>query len=273
VRQALNLAVDRSVIVDDILGLGQLPAYGIVPPGMPGYKSPSSGISYDPAKARELLAAAGYPEGKGFPTMGILYNTMEKHKQIAEVVADQLRRNLGIPVTAYNQEWQSYLATTRALDFDIARAGWVGDYPDPNTFLDNFVTNGGNNLTGFSSSSYDTLIRAAGNIGEAIANPERVLGAVQERAAYEGLLSRLQQSTDIEERKALARSFRLQVLAEAEAVLVQDEFPIMPVYFYVNAGLLSPKVSGFYSRLEMPDGSRAANLQDVHPLEALSVTP
>jgi oligopeptide transport system substrate-binding protein len=272
VRQAINLAIDRQSIVDNVLGLGQIPAYGMVPPGMPGYESAASSISYNPARARELLAAAGYPEGKGFPQLGILYNTMATHKQIAEVVADQLRRNLGIPITAYNQEWQSYIATTTSLDFDIARAGWVGDYRDPNTFLDNFVTNGGNNNTGFSSPAYDTLIRAAGNVGEVAANPARVLAVVKDRAKVEGLLQE-RASAAPEARGAIQRALRLHLLAEAEAILVQDEFPLVPVHFYVHSGLLSPKVQGFYSTLEFPDGSRGANLQDVHPLDAISVTP
>jgi len=142
VRQALNLAIDREQITRDVLGVGQLPAYYLVPPGMPGYTPPESGISYDVEHARKLLAEAGFPNGQGFPKFGILYNTLEAHKKIAEVLADQLRKNLNINVSAYNQEWQSYLQSCRSLDYDVARSAWVGDYEDPNTFLDSSPTVG-----------------------------------------------------------------------------------------------------------------------------------
>ena len=93
-----------------------------MPPGIRGYTPPDTGISYDVAQARKLLAEAGFPEGRGFPKFGILYNTLEAHKKIAEVLADQLRRNLNIDASAYNQEWQSYLQSVRSLDYDIWRA-------------------------------------------------------------------------------------------------------------------------------------------------------
>ncbi len=125
VRQALNLAVDREQITRDVLGVGQLPADHLVPPGIRGYTPPETGIRYDVARARQLLAEAGFPDGKGFPKFGILYNTLEAHKKIAEVIADQLRKNLNIEVTAYNQEWQSFLQSTRSLDYDLlSRSAW-----------------------------------------------------------------------------------------------------------------------------------------------------
>src|SRR5690606_23043322 len=96
VRQALNLAIDRRVIVDEITGLGQEPATRFVPPGVPGYEPPASHIRLDVERARRLLAEAGFPGGRGFPTIGILYNTLDMHKKVAEVLADQLRLNLGI---------------------------------------------------------------------------------------------------------------------------------------------------------------------------------
>lgn len=233
VRRAIGLAIDRREITDEVLRLGQIPALTIVPPGMPGYAAPESGFGFDPEKARALLAQAGYPGGQGMPELGILYNTHETHKKVAEVIADQLRRHLGIEVKAYNQEWQSYLASIRTGNYEIARAGWIGDYLDPNTFLDLWVTGSGNNQTGWGDPVYDELIAAAG--GEA--NATR----------------------------------RMEMLRRAEAILVGRGFPVIPIYFYVVSGLVKPHVGGFYSELELPDGSHAANLQDLHPLRDLSL--
>ena len=187
VRKALNLAIDREQITRDVMRLGQLPARYLVPPGIRGYKPPESGISYDVEQARKLLAEAGFPEGRGFPKFGILYNTLESHKKVAEVVADQLRRNLHVEVAAYNQEWQSYQQSTRSLDYDLARAGWIGDYEDPNTFLDLWLTNGGNNQTGWGSVVYDRLLAAAGDVEQFVAEPEFVLEHAHDAASAEAL--------------------------------------------------------------------------------------
>ena len=233
VRRALALAIDRREITDEVLGLGQLPATTLVPPGMPGYEAPESELGFDPERARLLLAEAGYPGGRGLRELGILYNTDEQHKQVAEVIADQLRRNLGVRVRAYNQEWQSYLASTEAGDYDIARAGWIGDYLDPNTFLDIWVSDGGNNHTGWSDPDYDALIAAA------------------------------RSETDPARRMARLR--------RAEERLLHRGLPVIPIYFYTVSGLVKPHVRGFYSELEGPDGTSLPNLQDLHPLRELRV--
>jgi oligopeptide transport system substrate-binding protein len=269
VRQALNLAIDRQVIVDDIMGLGQLPALLFVPPGIPGYASPPSGIRYDVPRARQLLAEAGFPGGQGFPTLGILYNTLDMHKKIAEVLSDQLRRNLGIDVRAYNQEWQSYIATVRSRQYDMARAAWIGDYADPNTFLDMWVSNGGNNQTGFSSGLYDTLIRAAGDMLSFAEAPGPLLERLKRPELVTPLLEQRRASEDVAVRRRLLEQARLLLLGEAEAILVEDEFPILPIYFYVNNGLKAPGLRGLYTELERPDGTHTSNLQPVHPLRDL----
>ena len=268
VRQAINLGFDRAVITRDVLGRGELPAHTLVPPGIPGYQSSETNIRFDVKRARELLAEAGYPNGRGLPEVGILYNTHEAHRKIAEVISDQLRRNLNIRVTAYNQEWQSYLATVRAIDYDMARAGWIGDYRDPNTFLDMWVTGGGNNETGFASPRFDFLIRAAGNVPDYLERSAAVLEAVSDKKEIAELMEAARMP-DAKQRQAARKKLRMALLAEAEGVLVREEFPIVPIYFYVNSGLVGPKVRGFYSTLELPDGSKAPNLQDVHPLYSL----
>lgn len=273
VRQAITLGVDRQLIADRVLGRGELPATSFVPPGVPGYNPPPSGISLDLAanleRARQLLREAGYPEGKGMPPIGILYNTSEGHKKIAEVVANQLQKNLGIQVSPYNQEWQSYLATSRAGNYEMGRAAWIGDYLDPNTFLDMWVTNGGNNQTGFSSPTYDAIIRAAANMDKFARQREPLLSQLDGRERIQALLERREAATDTRERRVLMDEARMLLLAEAEAILVQKEFPIMPIYYYVESGLAAPGLRGLYTELELQDGRRVPNLQGIHPLRDL----
>ncbi|MEO6598385.1 MAG: peptide ABC transporter substrate-binding protein [Polyangiaceae bacterium] len=266
VRHALNLAIDRAQITRDVLGVGELPARYLVPPGIPGYTPPESDVGYDVARARQLLADAGFPNGQGFPKFGILYNTNESHKKIAEVIADQLRRNLNINVSAYNQEWQSYLQSCRSLDYDLARSGWVGDYEDPNTFLDLFITNGGNNQTGWGNVVYDRLLDAAADVERFVVAPEFVL----EHARHAGDLKQLADSIRIETNaptrlKDMA-ALRMKLLSEAESVIVRDDFPIIPVYYYTISGLVKPQVKGFYTELLGSDGSKRSNTRDMHPL-------
>jgi oligopeptide transport system substrate-binding protein len=241
-----------------------------VPPGLPGYTPPKSALRHDVAEARRLLAEAGFPGGKGFPRIGILYNTSEDHKRLADVVADQLRRALGIQISAYNQEWQSYLRTTRAVDYEMARAGWIGDYRDPNTFLDMWVTNGGNNYTGYSSPLYDRLIQQAGDVSLLVRDPESTLVAVREPEALRTLLAALDQGSPSERRETRER-LRMQLFKEAEAILVNDAFPILPVYFYVNGGLVASGVRGFSTSRVLPNGQKEINSQDLHPLREMWV--
>jgi oligopeptide transport system substrate-binding protein len=269
VRQAIGLAIDRRQITQEVLQLGQLPATTIVPPGMPGYASPRSSLGFDVARARELLAEAGHPGGRGVRELGILYNTNEGHKKIAEVIADQLRRHLGLQVKAYNQEWQSYLASLAAGEYDIGRAGWIGDYVDPNTFLDLWVTGGSNNQTGWGDADFDALIAAAADVARASAEPDRLLALAEEPGTLRRALAPVAMARDPRARGVALARLRLELLRQAEAILVQRAFPVVPIYFYVVSGLISPEVEGFYPELVLPDGSRAANLQDLHPLRAI----
>jgi oligopeptide transport system substrate-binding protein len=271
VRKALNLAVDRELITREVLGVGQTPAFDFVPPGIRGYTPPDTGISYDVEQAKKLLAEAGFPEGRGFPKFGILYNTLEAHKKIAEVVADQLRRNLGLDVSAYNQEWQSYLQSTRSLDYDLSRAAWVGDYEDPNTFLDLFTTNGGNNQTGWGNLVYDRLLEAAANVEQFVSAPEFILQHAHRADELKRLADDIRSNPDAAARLKNMAALRLDLLAEAERVLIHDDFPILPLYFYVIGDMVKPKVKGFYTKLMGSDGRERSNLRDIHPLRAIYI--
>ncbi len=157
--------------------------------------------------ARKLLAEAGYPGGKGFPTIEILYNTAEGHRLIAETVQSQWKEHLGIDCKLANQEWGVFLANTHSMHYQIARAAWGADYTDPNTFLDMWVKDGDNNETGWSSAEYDRLIRQA----ETESDPE----------------------------------LRFDILRKAESILM-EELPIIPIYFYTKGDMVKTYVKGFY---------------------------
>jgi oligopeptide transport system substrate-binding protein len=210
VRQALALSINRREVIDTVTRAGEQVALSFVPPGMPGYE-PATTDPYDPAAARRLLAEAGYPEGRGFPKLTIQYNTDEAHQSIAELIQDRWKRDLGIRVDLQNLEWAAYLNSQRYLDYAISRAGWTGDYLDPNTFLDMFVSGGANNQTGWSSPEFDALIDAAAR------EPDRELRAT--------------------------------LLHRAETILL-DEAPIIPIYYRVSKNMVRPYVSGFYENLQ-----------------------
>src|SRR5690606_19927671 len=139
VRTALNLALDRQLLVDRVTQGGQAPASGFVPPGLDNYPA-SERVEFDPGRARQLLADAGFPGGRGFPTKEILINTSESHRKIAEAIQAMWRQQLGIDVRIYTQEWKVYLDSQSNLDYDLARAGWIADYPHPMTFLEIFTS-------------------------------------------------------------------------------------------------------------------------------------
>jgi oligopeptide transport system substrate-binding protein len=204
VREALNLAVDRQLLVDRVAQGGQTPATGFTPAGLDDYQALDR-VQFNPERARQLLAEAGFPGGRGFPRKEILINTSEAHRKIAEAIQAMWRQHLGIDVGIYNQEWKVYLDSQSNLDYDISRAGWIADYPHPMTFLEIFTTGNGNNDTGWSNANYDTLIRQA-----QAGSPEE----------------------------------RLRLMRQAETILM-TELPVVPIYWYTRTYLLDPRVQGW----------------------------
>ncbi|MBI3558504.1 MAG: peptide ABC transporter substrate-binding protein, partial [Deltaproteobacteria bacterium] len=160
VRKALAMSIDRTAIVEKVTKGGQLAAEAFTPPGLAGYTAKAR-VTSNIDEARKLLAKAGYPNGQGFPKTEILFNTSESHKIIAEAVQQMWKKNLNIDIQLANQDWKVYLDSQKSLSYSMARAAWIGDYLDANTFLDMFVTGGGNNETGWSNAKYDGLIKMA----------------------------------------------------------------------------------------------------------------
>ncbi|MEQ8954760.1 MAG: peptide ABC transporter substrate-binding protein, partial [Gammaproteobacteria bacterium] len=157
VRKALAMAIDRDLLVESVMEGIVPPAYALVPPDPNGYQPPKLFHS-DPEAARALLAEAGYPNGQGFPAFELLYNTHESHRRLAVAIQQMWQQELGISVTLTNKEWKVYLEDQDNLNYDMSRRGWIGDYVDPNTFLELYQTDGGNNKTGFSNARYDEII-------------------------------------------------------------------------------------------------------------------
>ena len=203
VRRALALAVDRETLVETITKAGQIPAWGIVP-DMAGYNQLEFPYDGDMdsmiAEAQDLLAEAGYPNGVGFPSFSLLYNTNDAHKMIAEFVQKEWKENLGIDCQLENQEWATYLSNRNAGNFDVARAGWTGDYQDPNTFLDMFITGAGMNGGKYSNDVYDTLINEAA--------------------------------------KMAAGEDRMEVLRTAEDTMINEDQAIIPFYYYASTNII-----------------------------------
>ena len=205
VRKALAYSIDRQLLVDKVTKCGQIPAYSFTPPGTNGYQ-PTTEIPFDPVLAKSLLDEAGFSEENPFPKLEILFNTNEDHRKLALAIQQMWQINLGIEVELVNQDWKVYLNREMIGDFQISRAGWIGDYEDPNTFLDLMRPNRGNNKTGWENMEYDSLVQKANTINN--------------------------------------QSERYELLYKAEEILIEN-MPVIPLYTYVRAYQLSPDVKGF----------------------------
>lgn len=166
VRQALAYALDRNVITDAVLQGGQFPAYTFTPAATAGFEVPDvdyAGMTQAErdAKAKALLAEAGYGEGGAPLSFTYLYNTSEAHQQVAIVASQMWKQKLGIEVELANQEWKVFLETRGNQNYDMARGAWCGDYNEASTFLDLVTSESGYNDAKFSNARVDDLMASA----------------------------------------------------------------------------------------------------------------
>jgi len=206
VRRALSLAVDRKALTDVVLKGAHLPADTFVPAGAQDASPPTHADGFNPALARELLAQAGYPDGKGFPEFAILYNTSDMHRPIAEAIQAMWKKHLNIDVRLHNVSWGAYLAQRQERDFDIARASWVADFNDPGNFYENFQGDNPLNRSGWKDAAFDALLADAAR-------------------------------TDDHARRQ--KDFH-----NAEKIL-QAQAPLIPIFHYNRAYLIRPEVEGW----------------------------
>ncbi len=210
VREALNLAINREVISNKILGEGQVPAYSYVPLGINNYVSSVPEFEFKKMsqserlkRAKMLMEQAGYSKSKPLE-MELKYNTSEAHKKVA-VAISSMWKQIHVKVSFFNQEAKVHYADLTNGEFEVARAGWIGDYNDPTTFLDLFGDN-----------QY--------NYGR------------WKNAKFNGLMTEAKKMTNLDQRAVK--------LAEAEK-MVLGNFATIPIYYYVSASLVKPNVTGY----------------------------
>ena len=205
VRRALGMSIDRNLIAERVLRAGETPALNMTPPGTGGFKSRPQ-WSTDLNEARRLLAEAGYPGGQGFPKLEYLLNTSEGSQMAAQAYQEMWRKQLGVEIELRNLDWKVYLRALHKGEYQIARSAWSGDYNDPNTFLEMFITGNELNQTNWSDPEYDRLIGAA--------------------------------AREIDQTK------RYEYFQQAEQRLIEGA-PIIPVVFNKNKFLIRPEVQGW----------------------------
>ncbi len=216
IRKALSMSLDRETIVTKIAQGGQTAAAGVVPFGLMDEKNKQyrdavgNLIEYNPEKAKQLFAEGLKEEGMtaaDFKKFVLLYNTSEAHKKIAQAAQEMWRTNLGIELQLENVDFQVKLDREKAGDFHISRAGWIGDYSDPMTFVDLWLTTSSFNDAKFSNARYDELVNKAKGTAD--------------------------------------QKVRFEAMREAEKILM-DNMPIIPVYFYTQPYVQKPYVKGVY---------------------------
>lgn len=211
VRKALSLAIDRNLITEKVSMGGEIPATSYVPEGVKDtqgntFHKDYSSVTTNIEEAKKLLEEAGYPNGQGFPTITFTYNTASNNQMIAQAIQDMWKTNLGINVELKNEEWAVFQTTRNNFQYEVCRHGWIGDYNDPMTFLDMWITASGQNNAGYSNEEYDSLI-------------------AQAKSEQDG-------------------EKRTELLRKAEDILM-DDMAIIPIYYYTNIVCANDNVKGY----------------------------
>jgi len=223
-RQALNYAVDKVAFAQVIMEGRVRPATGILPPGMPGYSGGLPGYPFDRTRARQLLAEAGFPGGKGLPPLTLHYNTSLTNRRLAEFVQAQLAE-VGVKVEVAALDWPAYLKLVDAGRTQMHRMGWIADYPDPENFL--------------------TVLFHSKNIGER-GNTSRY-----RNPQVDGLLERADRATN--------EADRIRLYREAERLIVEDA-PWILLNYYSTDLLVHPAVRNVVEQLSPMDSSPTISL-------------
>lgn len=206
VRQALAMSIDKSFITQNISRMGEQVASTFIPPGtLPGYTS-LPGLGYDVPKARQLLADAGFVDGKGFPKLPILFNSESSLRaRMAQSLKQQWKQNLGIDVEIEGVEVSTFKKRNSTKDYVISTVGWYGDYPDVSTFTDKYLSSSNQNDSDWQNPEYDALLAQAASEADA--------------------------------------AKRFEILQRAEQ-MINTQVPIIPIFHHVNAALIDPRVEG-----------------------------
>ncbi len=225
-RRALSLVIDRERLVQSVLRVGELPAYGWIPPGVQSYTSQSFDYRNVPmdarvAEARRLYAEAGYSAARPL-RFELRYNAGEVHNKVAVAVASMWKEALGVDVRLTAVEFKSLLQDIDRGDVEMFRSSWLGDYNDAYTYAQYLKSGFGINLPRYRSAEYD------------------------------GLISQAEVETDAGRRREL--------LEGAERVALRDH-PLIPLYFYVNKHLVKPEVQGWYDNVMNVVYSKDLSLQ------------
>ncbi len=231
-RQAFNYAVDRKKIVDYTVKGAGIPAnYGVVPPAFASYDAKAiKGYKYDPVKAKQKLAEAGYPNGKGFGELTLQINSGgTRNEQIAEAVQKMIKENLNIDVKIVKMPWAQHLEAYETSKSEFWRSGWVADYPDPENFINLF--NGVHIPPKLTDKSYLNSTR-------------------YRNAEFDKLYEEAQKTIDLKARN--------QLYMKADQIVIEDA-PIIPIYYYNDRRLLQPYVKNFPQ-----NAMEYRNLRDVY---------
>jgi len=213
VRQAFAMAIDREKIVNELLGGVNTLANSVVPPGVPGGdRRDAKSFRYNVGAAQKALAEAGYPGGKGLPVLTLTFRDEKPDLRIvAEAVADQIKKNLGVEVKLQGMEWGAYLEKFNAKKQTFYHMRWAADYLDPQNFLSQMLATWG---------------------------PENKLG--YNNPAFDQLCMQADATQDMDEALAL--------YAQAEDIMLSDA-PWIPIYYQRDAELISPRVKGLRESL------------------------
>ena len=223
VRRAFALATDKNRIIAKLTKGAERPASHFVPDGVANYSAPNA-PGFDPETARKLLADAGFPGGKGFPRVTYTYFSAsggggKLHGKVGIELQQMWHDVLGVDVELRQIERKVFYSQQSKLDYDISTSSWIGDYNDANTFLDLFTSTSGNNRTGWKNDRYDALIKQA-NL-----------------------------QTDLLK--------RAEIFCQAETILVTEDPPIVPLYFYAGFNYYDgDKIKGIWQ-----------NILDEHPMQ------